>query len=248
MPRFASPRRSVLAIAGVIGLAACSPAPIAVGISDPHEEANRRVHEANLQLDQALFGDLAQGNEETAPGPARKGITNFASNLALPGLIVNKFLQGRFDDAAHNSVRFVINTVMGVGGLFDPASEGGIEERGTDFGETMHVWGIPEGDYVVLPFFGPSTERDTVGKVIDLFTNPLSYAIPKRFAAIPPAAKIVAQAGNRITYASTLNAVMYESADAYSAMRLYYLDSRRYQLSGGSATEALYDIYEESYE
>lgn len=250
MSRFACLRRPALVIAGFLMAAACSPAPIPDGINDPHEAANRRTHEANLRLDSALFGGGAGDGDEAdaAPGPLLTIVTNFASNLALPGLIVNKILQGRLEDAAHNTARFVVNTVMGVGGLFDPASQGGLGERGTDFGETMHVWGIPEGDYVVLPFFGPSTERDTIGRVVDLFTNPLSYTGARRYSFVPALADVAAQAGNRVTFAGTLNAVMYESADSYAAMRLYYLDSRRYQLSGGSATEALYDIYEESYD
>ncbi len=97
-------------------------------------------------------------------------------------MIVNNLLQGRLENAAHNSVRLLFNSTIGLGGLFDIATDIGLEERSTDFGATLHVWGAEEGAYVVLPLLGPSTERDALGTIVDFFTNPLTYALN------PPAA------------------------------------------------------------
>ena len=113
------------------------------------------------------------------PAPVRQGVGHFAGNLDLPRSVVNNVLQGRFPNAVHNTLRFVVNSTFGLAGLFDPATGIGLEARNTDFGETLHVWGVREGNYVELPFLGPSTERDTVGVGVDLFLNPLSYILPQ---------------------------------------------------------------------
>jgi len=229
-------------------VASCSPAPQATGVSDPNEVTNRRIHEFNLRVDQALLGAASDGEEEDGPGAFMKGLTNFASNTSLPSLIVNDLLQGDLEDAAQNSVRLLFNTTIGLGGLFDPATGIGIEKRSTDFGETLHVWGVPEGDYVVMPFFGPSTERDAVGTVVDLFTNPLTYTLGSPEKYLPSVAIVLAPFGARIAYASTIDDILYSSEDSYLTARLFYLDNRRYTLSGGQSSDDLYDIYEEAYE
>lgn len=240
-----SPAAAVLVLAV---MAACSPAPIATGISDPHEAANRRVHRSNLAFDQAFFGPASRSFGEKAPDGVRNRISDFAHNIALPSLIVNNILQGNVEDAVHNSIRLVFNSTLGLGGLFDTATDIGLEERGTDFGETLHVWGVPEGDYVVMPFFGPSTQRDAVGTVVDLFTNPLSYTLPTPYNALPTVAPVVGKFGDRFTYGATFDDVFYSSADPYATARLFYLDNRRYTLGQGESTDDLYDIYEQAYE
>lgn len=230
-----------------LGAAACSPAPVATGIDDPNEAANRRMHEFNLGFDKAFFGPASNAYGTAIPEPVRDRVHDFAANTSLPSLIVNDLLQGAIEDAAHNSVRFLFNITIGLGGLFDPASGIGLEERSTDFGETLHVWGIPEGKYVVLPFFGPSNQRDATGTLVDFFTNPLSYHLPTPEGYYPSAAGIVARFGDRYTYGATVDDLLYESEDGYSTTRLFYLDNRRFNLSGESLDE-LYDIYEEAYE
>ncbi len=235
-------------ITAFLGLAACTPAPTAHGISDPHEAANRRTHQANLKFDQAVFGPVSDAYGSAIPEPIRDRVDDFSDNTALPGIVVNQLLQGKIEDAVHNTARFLFNTTLGLGGLFDIANDIGLEERDTDFGETLHVWGFAEGDYVVLPFFGPSTERDAFGTAVDFFTNPLSYVLKRPESYVPTGAKIMTRFGDRYTYGDTFDAVLYESADGYLTAQLYYLDNRRYDLGDDSPDEELYDLYEESYE
>ena len=231
-----------------LALSACTPAPTASGIMDPEEAANRRMHDLNTKFDQVFFGPASNAYGEGVPAPVRARVSDFAANTSLPSLIVNGLLQGKIEDAAHNTVRLLFNTTIGLAGLFDPATGVGIEERSTDFGETLHVWGVAEGDYVVMPFFGPSTERDAVGTVVDFFTNPLSYHLQSPESYVPTSAGIVARFGDRYTYGSTVDDILYNSEDGYATARLFYLDNRRYTLSGDEATDDLYDIYEEAYD
>ena len=178
--------RGLVVIFGLATLVACSTpqTPLGAGQAhDPYEARNRKTHEFNKSLDRALMGSSGAKAETRAPSDLavelNQSVGNFADNMALPGVVVNKFLQGDLKGFTMNTYRFAINTVLGFGGLFDVASDFGVTADETDFGETLHVWGAPEGAYVELPVLGPSTERDTAGKVVDLFTNPLSYILPK---------------------------------------------------------------------
>ncbi len=242
--------RFAAALLALALVSACAGAnrPPPEGINDPNEVANRKVHEFNKAFDSAFFGPASNAYGKGVPAPVRARVQDFAANISLPSLIVNQLLQARLDDAGHNFSRLLLNTTLGIGGLFDVASDVGLEERTTDFGETLHVWGLGEGNYVVMPFFGPSTSRDAVGTVVDFFTNPLTYTLPGGRRYVPTAAGIVARFGDRYTYASTIDDLMYNSEDPYTTMRLFYLDSRRYELSGGESGDDLYDIYEEAYE
>ncbi len=229
-------------------VSACTAPPPPTGINDPNEAVNRKVHAFNKAFDSAFFGPAANAYGKGVPEPVRARIQDFSANISLPSLIVNQLLQARLDDAGHNFSRLLLNTTLGIGGLFDVASDVGLEERTTDFGETLHVWGVGEGKYVVMPFFGPSTSRDAVGTVVDFFTNPLSYTLPEPERYTPTFAAIVSRFGDRYTYGATIDDLMYSSEDPYTTMRLFYLDARRYELSGGESGDDLYDIYEEAYE
>ncbi len=229
-------------------LAACGKAPAPEGVWDPQEEANRRVFAFNQQLDRTLLAPVSNAYGSGMPQGARRGVTNFSRNAGLPGTVVNDLLQGEIDDAMHNFVRFAFNSTIGVLGLFDVASGIGIEERETDFGETLHRWGFAEGRYRVLPVFGPSTERDAVGIAVDFALNPLSYAVGSPDNRVFTAAKLVSRVGDRYEFGDTVEAVLYEGEDPYATARLYYLDSRRYQLGVETGEDDLYDLYEETYE
>lgn len=240
----------LLGVAVMAGLAACSPAPVATGISDPNEAQNRRIFEQNLQLDRAVFGSAGQdAAAASGDNAALERVADFAANVSLPSSVVNDLLQGNIEDAVHNTWRFAFNTTLGLGGLFDVATGMGLEERRADFGQTLHVWGVPEGDFVMLPVLGPSTNRDTAGMFVDLFTNPLTYLLPGDYAYLPLGARIAGLFSSRITYGSALDDLIYGAADPYATARLYYLDNRRHQLGGPDATDQdLYDIYEEAYD
>jgi phospholipid-binding lipoprotein MlaA len=227
-------------------LAACGPAPVPSGIDDPYEAQNREVHRANQDIDRALFGPAAGAYGGILPAPVKAGISNLSDNLDLPGDVVNNILQLRLGRAAQNTLRFVVNTTVGLGGLLDPATDFGIPARETDFGETLYVWGVPEGAYVELPVLGPSTERDTLGRVVDVALNPLRWVVktPTEEGLIT-ATGIAAKLGSRERYADLIDSVL-EGADSYSQTRLLYLQNRRFELTGGLSEEDYFDPYSDT--
>lgn len=240
---------AVFLIAFAAVLSGCAKPQVAQGINDPYEAHNRAIHEVNKSIDRTVLRPISKvfGSEE--PGPLQQGISNFAGNLSLPRSFVNDVLQANVDDAAHNLTRFLINTTFGVGGLFDPATAWGLNGRESDFGETLHVWGMAEGHYVELPLLGPSTKRDAFGSAVDLFTNPLSYILPspKRYAIQVSGA--VSTVGDRGRFGGTIDSILYDSADSYAQARLLYLESRRFQLGGEAGDDTFddYDDYEDYY-
>ena len=215
-------------------LAACatpSPEQQASGeIFDPYEDRNRSIHAFNRGVDQALFRPASKGYVTVVPPEIVTSFSNFAENLSMPGQMVNAVLQGDLPTAGHALMRFATNTVLGFGGLADPASEFAIKPVDTDFGETLHVWGFKEGAYVELPFFGPSNTRDATGLLVDFFTNPLSYAEHNPADNISAYAEIVRRMGDRGNYSDTVDAILYESADSYAQLRRIYLQNRRFEL------------------
>jgi len=229
-------------------MAACSTAlPDENGIIDPHEARNRQVHALNLKLDSALVRPASGTYGSVIPEPARDAVSNFSQNLDLPRMVLNDLLQFRLGDAIHNTLRFAVNTTFGIGGVVDPATDMGLIERSTDFGETLHVWGIPEGAYVELPVFGPSTERDAAGRVIDFVINPMRVVLDAPESHYSTATSIFARVGDRYEYSGLVDELLYDSADSYAQARLIYLMNRRHEL-GMSETDEYYDPYYDPYE
>jgi phospholipid-binding lipoprotein MlaA len=135
--------------------------------SDPWEPFNRSVHAFNNGVDRAVLRPVAKGYDAVTPRPVRTGIGNFFRNLGSPVIMINMLLQGRGQDLEQEFQRFFVNTVYGVGGVFDLASRAEIEDNDADFGQTLHTWGWDDSRYLVLPFLGPSTLRDGVGIAVD---------------------------------------------------------------------------------
>lgn len=237
--------KTLPAIAGLLllSLGACAKAPVPSGYDDPHEVKNRRTHGANVKLDRAFVSPASNVYGEILPREVRDTISVFSDNAGLPGVVANNILQGNVEDAVHNTVRFLFNSTFGLLGMIDVATEIGLEERDSDFGETLHVWGAPEGDYVVLPFFGPSTERDGFGILVDFVLNPLSLALPSDVKHLPKATWVLSKFGDRYTFGDTIDEFYY-SEDGYELMQLYYLDSRRYELGIEVEDNELEDIYD----
>ncbi len=238
--------RSVLAaLALAAGLAACTPAPHVSTINDPFEADNRKTHEANKELDRTVLKPLSGAYGSVADGPISQGVSNFASNLSMPSTILNDILQLNLPDFFSNTARFVLNTTFGVGGVFDVAAQNGIPENSSDFGETLHVWGFPEGRYIELPVLGPSTERDAFGTVVDFVIDPINYFVPAPQRYIGTAASVLKTVGDRNRYAGLVESILYESEDSYAQARLLYLQSRRRALVGELTEEDLEDPYAE---
>ena len=213
------------------------PAAQATGeIFDPYERTNRSVHQFNKGLDRYAFRPASKGYVAVVPPDMVTAFGNFAENLSKPSDAVNYLLQGNIKGAGQALGRFAVNTVFGIGGLGDPASDFKMAEARTDFGETLHVWGAGEGAYVELPGFGPSTTRDAVGIFVDFFTNPLSQLESNPIEDIELPAKVVDQLGNRGTYSDTIDSILYDSADSYAQGRQIYLQNRRFELGQQDAS------------
>ena len=208
------------------------------GVFDPHEADNRAVHRFNVGIDRALLRPVGTGYAEVVPQDVQVIVGNVGGNLSEPSNFVNHTLQGDLRGMGVNLFRFVVNSTLGLAGIYDAAAEFGVPADASDFGETLHVWGAPEGAYVELPLLGPSTERDATGKVVDLFTDPLSYVLPKPEKYIGTAARLTDRVGSRGRYAETVDSVLYESADSYAQSRLLYLQNRRFEL--GIEAESTY--------
>ena len=148
-------------------------------VHDPWEGMNRSIFAFNEWADRWLIEPLAIGWDFVLPEPAQLGIENFFDNLHFPRRFTNDLLQGKPRDAGETLGRFLINSSFGVGGLFDPAvTNGWLPAHDEDFGQTLGVWGVPTGPYLVLPVFGASSPRDTVGLVVDGYMRPETYFVP----------------------------------------------------------------------
>jgi len=151
-----------------------------VSIADPLEPFNRAMHEFNDKMYFWAVKPVAQGYKAVVPEPARISVDNFFSNLGFPARFLSCLLQADFKGAATEAGRFTINTVWGIGGLLDPSSgkELNLQEQNTDLGQTLGVWGVGQGFYIVWPVFGPSTPRDTVSIAGNYFLDPIAYLNP----------------------------------------------------------------------
>jgi phospholipid-binding lipoprotein MlaA len=247
--------RTLLLVALVMLASACvrkEAAGVPDGIVDPYETENRAVHQLNLGLDQYVVRPMSKGYAAVVPDPIEDSVGYFADNLALPGMTLDFLLQARFREAGIAVSRFLINSTVGFAGLANPASEAfNIPEVDTDFGEVLFSWGMDEGAYLELPVLGPSTQRDAIGVIGNLLTNPLTFAIQNPFANVG----IYAEGGRRLTdrarFSDTVDSILYDSADSYAQSRLIYLQNRRFELGDtGAQTDAdpYVDPYSDPYE
>lgn len=141
-------------------------------IYDPFEPVNRAIYGFNEVADKYVARPIAKGYQFITPSIVRTGVTNFFDNLSYPVDIINAVLQGKFKQAGLDTSRFVINTTVGVLGIMDPATGAGLAKNDEDFGQTLGVWGVPQGPYLMVPFFGPRTLRSGAGNLADLYVNP----------------------------------------------------------------------------
>lgn len=240
-------RHAGIAVALVLAgmLAGCAAPQTGADISDPYEAQNRAVHADNKALDQVLFGGGGrEGVVPTIPKPVAQGLSNVTANLAAPSNVVNGILQGRTDTVVANTFRFLINSTLGIGGIFDPATAIGIARDDTDFGETLYVWGVAEGAYLEVPVLGPSTERDLAGMAVDLALNPANFILDRPESGIATGMKLGAKVGDRQRYSDAVESILYDSADSYAQARLLYLQNRRFELG---QEEQTYDPFGDPY-
>lgn len=223
--------------------------PQPTGVDDPYEGTNRSIHAFNKGFDTVVF-KAPPGHARSIDNAFTRSVSNVGSNLGLPSKVVNSLLQGRPEPAVKNTFRFLINSTIGVAGIFDPAgSSFALPETDTDFGETLAVWGVGEGAYVELPVFGPSTERDAVGTVVDMAMNPVGQVLQGADATAASSARVAGKVADRKIHGDVVESILYDSADSYAQARLLYLQNRRYQLSGQEYNDAqAWDPYADPYQ
>lgn len=209
-------------------LSACAGAPNAddpLDAQDPMKPFNKAMFNFNLGADRHFIKPVAEAYHEL-PGWGREGIGNFLSNLGEPANAVNGLLQAKPDVALTALWRFVLNSTVGFAGLRDFAGENHLAPRPTDFGKTLGSYGVADGAYVVLPILGPSTVRDTTGKVADWFLDPAGW-----FMTTPESvAQMVADGiSTRDDNAAIINQLYYDALEPYSATRAAYLQHQAFQ-------------------
>lgn len=210
---------------------------------DPWERYNRGMFEFNDAVDRAFLKPVTKGYRAITPDPVESGVTNFFENLTYPVVIINQLLQGKFLDAASDTGRFIINTVIGIGGIFDPATRMGLESNDEDFGQTLATWGVSSGPYLVLPFLGSSTLRDAPALYADWQVD-LLYQFESPEVHYLTALDVVDTRAQLFEFESQL-----ESAyDRYAFIRNAYLQRREYLVHDGDPPrdDAYYDdLYED---
>jgi len=236
--------RMAAAIAAVgLALSGCGPAPLPPLEHDPNEATNRQAHGLNKTLDSAAYGPASRAYGAAIPEPARNGVTNFVNHSRLPSHGIQYALQGRPARVLETVFRFAINTTFGLGGVLDPAEEMGLPYRETGVDETMHVWGVPTGPYLELPVGGPGTERDWAGYALDIFADPLFYVTAGATSWALVGVRTTDLLHDRYKLDPALQALLYESADSYTAQRISYLQNMRARLQGGTELDVLEDPY-----
>ena len=207
---------------------------------DPLEPMNRYFFNFNQKLDRNAALPAATFYTDTMPNPARRGIHNFLDNLSGPVNVVNDVLETQFGNAGKAAARFVVNTTIGVAGIFDVASGWGLPARNRDFGETLGGYGVPQGPYLVLPFRGPTAVRDLGGNYIDGFFSPLYYFhvqyTGKQYVGLVKST--IGSVDNRAQNIVTYRDIERASVDFYATMRDYYRQRRQRQVEDKSAPTA----------
>ncbi len=210
---------------------------------DPLEGLNRTIFTVNDKLDQYALKPVAKGYVWVTPQPVRDSVTNFFSNIGDVYIAANNLLQLKITDGVEDIMRIVINTVFGVGGLFDVATLAKLPKHDNDLGLTLGHYGVPAGPYLVLPLFGPSTVRDAVGSIGNYYVNPLSYIHPDGLSWALYGLNVINTRANLLGASDVLEGA---ALDKYSFVRNAYLQRRQYLLSDGKQAQSLPNYGEEA--
>ena len=200
---------------------------------DPYEKSNRKVFEFNNKIDKLFLRPVTDFYDKATPEFAQTSITNFFANLDDIRISINNLLQGNVVESMSDITRFFINSIFGLGGFFDVASEMGLEKHSEDFGQTLGKWGAKPGPYLMLPFLGPSTTRDA-------FTFVGDTALAPALSLDDNAARVGLISLDLInTYSAFTGIADIESKDHYAFLRDAYLERRKYEINDGLSEEDL---------
>jgi phospholipid-binding lipoprotein MlaA len=228
--RLLRPRPSTILMLGLLAGCAGGPPERVAQTQDPWEGFNRKIYAFNDVLDKDVARPVAHTYVRAMPAPARSGIHNVITNLDEPVTVVNDAMQGKFKQTLQDLGRFLVNSTVGLVGWFDVASHVGLPHHEEDLGQTLAVWGVSSGPYVVLPLFGPSTVRDAGGRVGDIYANPPRDAIPPRWRN----AEYVMDALDTRVGLLQADDTLDNAYDPYTFMRDAYIQNRRYKIYDGN--------------
>lgn len=224
--------RKSVAFAGLLALATLSLPGYAQEEADPWQGFNRAMFAFNDVTDRFLFRPLAKGYVFVTPGFVRKGVDNVIDNVMEVPNVLNDVLQGKGKQAANDTGRFLVNSTVGLAGLFDVAQHMGMKASdGEDFGQTLAVWGVDQGPYIVLPFLGPSTLRDGLAIPVNVYSDPRTYIdhIPTR--------NTVTGVSLLNTRANLLDLERHITGDRYTFIRDAYLQRRQFLINDGEVED-----------
>jgi phospholipid-binding lipoprotein MlaA len=202
--------------------------------SDPFEPVNRAVFGFNEAIDRAVLAPVARGYEAVVPGLVRQGVRNFFGNFGDGWSAVNQLLQGKGEAAGTMTMRVATNTLFGIGGLFDVASDLGMERQSEDFGQTLGWWGLPAGPYLVWPLLGPSTLRDSAGRPLDMAWSPSAVANDSTASVSLSLLNLVDTRASLLSASRVVDGI---ALDKYSFIRDAYVARRRNLVYDGNPPE-----------
>jgi phospholipid-binding lipoprotein MlaA len=213
---------------------------------DPLEPLNRSLYTLNDVVDRYTLKPIARGYKAVVPEFARRGVTNFSRNLTTPRSAINNFLQGKPRRGLSDLGRFLLNSTFGLAGLIDIASAEGIPEYDEDFGQTLAVWGLPEGPYVFIPILGPNTLLDAVSIPVDIYSDPL---IHYDNSSVRDKLYVLRTIDLRMRLLAA-EGLLEDSKDPYLTVRESYLQNRRFQVYDGNppSTDEEDDLFDEFFE
>jgi len=238
-------RKSISCFGGAVALCAalggCTTSREALDANDPLEPMNRVTWSINEKVDKYVELPIAGFYIFYVPTPLRRGADHVVSNLALPAVFANEILQGRETDAAQDFARFLVNSTLGIGGILDIASKTGLPQHRAAFGQTLALYGVDDGPFLVLPLIGPDPPRDLVGDAADLAANPLLY-VPLRAPIWARATDVIVVGGigpleNNARGIFLRQELEKDSLDPYATMRSVYRQLREEEIYGGLPPE-----------
>jgi phospholipid-binding lipoprotein MlaA len=237
---------SILGVIFTLAMTGCASTEYVENERDPWQGFNRTVYGFNDTLDQALLKPAAKGYQAVAPDFVETGVRNFFSNINDVSVAFNNLLQGKVSHAFSDVGRVLFNTTLGLLGLFDVASDMGMQKHNEDFGQTLATWGVDSGPYLMLPFFGPSTLRDSTSVPVDKFIlNPINHIdMEKSDRMYLMAVDVVSVRAELLSLEKTVDEI---ATDKYSFIREAYLDRRHYLVHDGAPPEeeSLYEGLDE---
>jgi phospholipid-binding lipoprotein MlaA len=227
--------RVMAALAVCLVVSACAGMPMAESgdVSDPFEKQNRALFDASLQLDRAAIRPAAVGYRSIVPEGIRDAIRSFLNNLSSPVIFANDVLQGDVDRAGTTLLRIGVNSTVGIGGLFDPATKWGFPRHSDDFGQTLAIYGVGEGPYLFIPVLGPSNARDLTGFGVDFVFDPFTWLPLRENFWWQTGRTALDDLDLRARNIETLDEIQKTSLDFYASVRSLYHQERESQIHHG---------------